>query len=106
MPFTLELENAEATDRLGEDLARALKKGDVLALSGEIGAGKSTLARALIRSRELPASLRRVRTSLGDHPSVARSRAPPRPLPANQLAVAAVDGSTWRRIFAQVAGDM
>ena len=31
---------AAATERLGEDLARALKKGDVLALSGEIGAGK------------------------------------------------------------------
>ena len=50
MPVILELENAEATERLGEDLARALKKGDVLALSGEIGAGKSTLARALIRA--------------------------------------------------------
>ena len=50
MPFILELENAQATARLGEDLARALKRGDVLALSGEIGAGKSTLARALIRA--------------------------------------------------------
>ncbi len=50
MPFILELEDAEATARLGEDLARALKKGDVLALSGEIGAGKSTLARAFIRA--------------------------------------------------------
>ena len=50
MPVTLELEDAEATERLGKDLARALKKGDVLALSGEIGAGKSTLARAIIRA--------------------------------------------------------
>jgi N-acetylmuramate 1-kinase len=50
LPVILELENAAATERLGEDLARALKKGDVLALSGEIGAGKSTLARALIRA--------------------------------------------------------
>jgi N-acetylmuramate 1-kinase len=50
LPVTLALENAAATERLGEDLARALKKGDVLALSGEIGAGKSTLARALIRA--------------------------------------------------------
>jgi N-acetylmuramate 1-kinase len=50
LPFILELENARATELLGEDLARALKKGDVLALSGEIGAGKSTLARALIRA--------------------------------------------------------
>jgi N-acetylmuramate 1-kinase len=50
LPVTLELENAAATELLGEDLARALKRGDVLALSGEIGAGKSTLARALIRA--------------------------------------------------------
>ena len=50
MPVALELEDAEATERLGEDLARALKRGDVLALSGEIGAGKSTLARAFIRA--------------------------------------------------------
>jgi N-acetylmuramate 1-kinase len=50
LPVIFELEDAEATERLGEDLARALKRGDVLALSGEIGAGKSTLARALIRA--------------------------------------------------------
>lgn len=39
-----------ATARLGEDIAMALKAGDVLALSGDLGAGKSTLARALIRA--------------------------------------------------------
>ena len=50
MPLVIDLENAEATDRLGEDLARALKQGDVLALSGDLGAGKSTLARAFIRA--------------------------------------------------------
>ncbi|TPL77247.1 tRNA (adenosine(37)-N6)-threonylcarbamoyltransferase complex ATPase subunit type 1 TsaE [Mesorhizobium sp. B2-3-15] len=37
------------TARLGEDLALALRVGDVLALKGDLGAGKSTLARALIR---------------------------------------------------------
>ncbi|KAA3449010.1 tRNA (adenosine(37)-N6)-threonylcarbamoyltransferase complex ATPase subunit type 1 TsaE [Mesorhizobium sp. SARCC-RB16n] len=36
------------TARLGEDLALALRVGDVLALKGDLGAGKSTLARALI----------------------------------------------------------
>ncbi len=44
------LPNEAATERLGEDLAMALKAGDVLALKGDLGAGKSTLARALIRA--------------------------------------------------------
>ncbi|MEI9407334.1 tRNA (adenosine(37)-N6)-threonylcarbamoyltransferase complex ATPase subunit type 1 TsaE [Mesorhizobium salmacidum] len=38
------------TARLGEDLSLALRVGDVLALKGDLGAGKSTLARALIRT--------------------------------------------------------
>lgn len=38
------------TARLGEDLAMSLRPGDVLALKGDLGAGKSTLARALIRA--------------------------------------------------------
>jgi N-acetylmuramate 1-kinase len=57
LPIRLELADANATERLGEDLARALKRGDVLALSGEIGAGKSTLARALIRAMADDAAL-------------------------------------------------
>ena len=44
------LPDEAATLRLGEDLAMALKAGDVLALRGDLGAGKSTLARALIRA--------------------------------------------------------
>lgn len=38
------------TIRFGEDLALALKPGDCVALRGDLGAGKSTLARALIRA--------------------------------------------------------
>ncbi|AYD03135.1 tRNA (adenosine(37)-N6)-threonylcarbamoyltransferase complex ATPase subunit type 1 TsaE [Neorhizobium sp. NCHU2750] len=38
------------TIEFGEDLALALKAGDCVALSGDLGAGKSTLARALIRA--------------------------------------------------------
>ncbi|THF58796.1 tRNA (adenosine(37)-N6)-threonylcarbamoyltransferase complex ATPase subunit type 1 TsaE [Ollibium composti] len=44
------LADEAATARFGEDLAMALRPGDVLALSGDLGAGKSTLARALIRA--------------------------------------------------------
>ncbi|TIT21288.1 MAG: ATP-binding cassette domain-containing protein, partial [Mesorhizobium sp.] len=44
------LADEAATARLGEDLAMSLRIGDVLALKGDLGAGKSTLARALIRA--------------------------------------------------------
>ena len=44
------LPDERATDRLGEDLALAISAGDCLALYGDLGAGKSTLARALIRA--------------------------------------------------------
>src|SRR3990170_8901424 len=44
------LRDERATVRLGEDLAMALRAGDVLALSGDLGAGKTTLARGLIRA--------------------------------------------------------
>jgi len=44
------LPDEAATTRLGADLAMALKPGDVLALRGDLGAGKTTLARGLIRA--------------------------------------------------------
>ncbi len=47
---TLDLADEKATAQLGEDIAAALKKGDLVALSGPLGAGKTTLARALIRA--------------------------------------------------------
>ena len=48
--LTLLLSGEAATRRLGEDLALSLSIGDCVALSGDLGAGKSTLARALIRA--------------------------------------------------------
>lgn len=48
--FTYFLENDEATRALGEDLALTVRPGDCLALRGDLGAGKSALARALIRA--------------------------------------------------------
>src|SRR5215207_6038059 len=44
------LPDERATVRLGEDIAMALRAGDALALSGDLGAGKTTLARGLIRA--------------------------------------------------------
>jgi tRNA threonylcarbamoyl adenosine modification protein YjeE len=44
------LADEAATTRLGEDIAAALRVGDVLALEGDLGAGKTTLARGLIRA--------------------------------------------------------
>jgi tRNA threonylcarbamoyl adenosine modification protein YjeE len=48
--LTVHLQGEAETIRLGEDLALALGVGDCLALSGDLGAGKSTLARALLRA--------------------------------------------------------
>ncbi|MBB3611491.1 tRNA (adenosine(37)-N6)-threonylcarbamoyltransferase complex ATPase subunit type 1 TsaE [Rhizobium sp. BK602] len=48
--ISLFLADDAATAHLGEDLALALKAGDCLALSGDLGAGKSSLARALLRA--------------------------------------------------------
>lgn len=50
LPITISLAGERDTIRLGEDLALALKPGDCLALIGDLGAGKSTLARAFIRA--------------------------------------------------------
>ncbi|MDS4070151.1 MAG: tRNA (adenosine(37)-N6)-threonylcarbamoyltransferase complex ATPase subunit type 1 TsaE [Candidatus Competibacter sp.] len=44
------LDSAAATEALGARLAAALAPGCVLYLSGELGAGKTTLARGLLRA--------------------------------------------------------
>lgn len=48
---TVSLESPEATSYLAQTLAPRLRAGDALLLAGEIGAGKSHFARALIAAR-------------------------------------------------------
>ena len=46
----IELSDLTATQRFGGLLAAQLKAGDVIALSGALGVGKSALARAIIQA--------------------------------------------------------
>lgn len=48
---TLTLHGETGTEALGRALARIARPGDVIALEGDLGAGKTTLARAFIRER-------------------------------------------------------
>ena len=48
--FSMPLADETATEALGATLAARLKPGDVVGLRGELGAGKTTLARAILRA--------------------------------------------------------
>lgn len=46
----MRLADAQATEALGASLAAVLRAGDVIALSGPLGAGKTSVARGLLRA--------------------------------------------------------
>jgi len=50
----MRLADEVATAALGGAIARALRPGEAVCLSGPLGAGKSTLARALVRALTTP----------------------------------------------------
>jgi tRNA threonylcarbamoyladenosine biosynthesis protein TsaE len=51
---TLRADSTEATERLGEHLARGLVPGDAIGLVGDLGSGKTAFVRGLARGLGIP----------------------------------------------------
>jgi tRNA threonylcarbamoyladenosine biosynthesis protein TsaE len=75
-PYTL-----DEADRIGAAIGAALVPGDVVLLSGDLGAGKTTLARAMLKARGLS----------GDAPSPTFAIVQPYAPPEVDLPIAHVD---------------
>ncbi len=57
MPMTVETHSVSETEALGERLAKCLSSGSVVALYGDLGAGKTALVRGMARGLELTESV-------------------------------------------------
>jgi tRNA threonylcarbamoyladenosine biosynthesis protein TsaE len=49
-PIIVQLPDPASTDEIGRKIASCLRPGHVVTLSGELGAGKTTLARGILRA--------------------------------------------------------
>ena len=58
MEFQQSLADADATERFGAQLAKTLPPNAVVHLHGDLGAGKSTLARAMLRALGVTSTIR------------------------------------------------
>lgn len=50
LPIETFLSDDDATARFGAELATSLKPGDIVSLEGDLGAGKTAMARAILRA--------------------------------------------------------
>jgi tRNA threonylcarbamoyladenosine biosynthesis protein TsaE len=66
-PLTLHLRDAAATEACGARIAPALEGGMVVTLEGELGAGKTTLVRGLLRARGIVGSIKSPTYALVEH---------------------------------------
>ena len=57
MPMTVETHSVSETEALGERLAKCLSSGSVVALYGDLGAGKTALVRGMARGLEITESV-------------------------------------------------
>ncbi len=57
MPMTIETHSVSETEALGERLAKCLSSGSVVALYGDLGAGKTALVRGMARGLEIEESV-------------------------------------------------
>lgn len=73
--------NLDEAERIGAAIGEALMAGDVVLLSGELGAGKTTLARAMLKARGL----------VGEAPSPTFAIVQPYTPPEVDLPIAHVD---------------
>jgi tRNA threonylcarbamoyladenosine biosynthesis protein TsaE len=69
-PLTVHLVDASATQACGARLAPALRGGMIVTLRGELGTGKTTLVRGLLRARGITGAVKSPTYTLVEHYSI------------------------------------